>query len=67
MDTYQNLPHPLERDVIEHDMEAEGTQAPVHGRSETVEPIPAPKPSQAEGDRDTILEDIADKEGGETF
>jgi hypothetical protein len=29
--------------------------------AQTQEPIPAPKPSQAEGDRETIEEDLRDK------
>ncbi len=32
------------------------------GQDRTSEPIPAPKPSQAEGDRETIEQDIREKE-----
>jgi len=36
--------------------------APAAGKNYTVDPIPAPKPSQAEGDRETIEESLRDKE-----
>jgi hypothetical protein len=34
------------------------------GQGQTREPIPAPKPSQAEGDRETIEQDLREKEAG---
>ena len=38
------------------------TQGYTAGQTQTSEPIPAPKPSQAEGDRETIEEDLREKE-----
>lgn len=37
---------------------------PVHGTAEGQEPQPAPKPSQAEGDRETIDQDLQSKGRG---
>lgn len=41
---------------------------PVHGTSQGQAPTPTPKPSQAEGDRETVLDDLRSKEsGGEVY
>jgi hypothetical protein len=50
-------------DSHEEETTRQGTaSAPTGGPVRTREPEPAPKPSQAEGDRETIEEDLRDKE-----
>jgi hypothetical protein len=44
--------------------EREGSSTISDGQQNRREPIPAPKPSQAEGDRETIEQDLQDKDHG---
>lgn len=46
----------------DYNNQAPGAGGYAAGQSERTEPIPAPKPSQAEGDRETIDQDIREKE-----
>jgi hypothetical protein len=45
------------------DRQSTGTSTVKGGQESRQEPIPAPKPSQAEGDRDTVEQDLREKEG----
>ena len=48
-------------DGTESERESASTARPGTGMDVSGEPLPAPKPSQAEGDRETVEEDLREK------
>lgn len=55
----------MSSEVKREGQEDQINEGPVHGTSEGTEPQTTTRPSQAEGDRETINEDLREKEGEE--